>query len=84
MTKNKYARDDPDYTPNNYDIIINKDDINPSLLPEKHIIELHKEIAELKPLTKNIHIIVENDDKYITPIIRFNTSLWTDRGERIL
>ena len=83
---NKYARDDPDWTPNNYDITINKEDVEDVLLhlPLHSIIELNKEIKELVPLTKKVHLIVENDSQYFTPILRFSTSLYTNKGDKLL
>ena len=80
---NKYARDDPDWTPNNYDITINKDNIREDL-PIPTIIELNKEVKELIPLTKKVHIILEDDNQYFTPILRFTTSLYTNRGDKLL
>ena len=80
---NKYARDDPDWTPNNYDITIVKEDIREDL-PIPTIIELNKEVKELIPLTKKVHIILEGDNQYFTPILRFTTSLYTNRGDKLL
>ena len=81
--KNKYARSDPDYTPNNYDIIIKHEDINPEL-PLPPVIELQKEIQEYTPLSKNVHIILEAEESYYIPLLRFRTSLYTGRGERLI
>jgi hypothetical protein len=81
--KNKYARADPDYTPNNYDIIIKPEDVNPEL-PLPNVIELKKEINEHTPLSKNVHILLEAETDYYTPLLRFRTSLYTGRGERLI
>lgn len=81
--KNKYARADPDWTPNNYDITISKEDINPEL-PLPSIIELNKDVKELIPVTKRVHIVIEDDNQYFTPILRITTSLRTNNGERLL
>ena len=81
--RNKYARDDPDWTPNNYDITISKDDINEDL-PLPSIVELNKEIKEYIPLTKKVHIIIEDDYQFFTPLIRITTNLYATKGERLL
>lgn len=81
--KNKYARSDPDYTSNNYDLIINKEDMNPEL-PVPGVIELNKQVKDLIPLTKKVHIIIDEETQYYTPILRFTTSLYTGKGERLI
>lgn len=81
--KNKYARSDPDYTPNNYDLIINKEDINSELLLP-NCIEVYKEINDMIPLTKNVHIIMDTETQYYKPVLRFTTKLFTGKGERLL
>ena len=81
--KNKYARSNPDYTPNNYNLIIKKDDINPEL-PLPNLIELNKQIQDYTPLTKKIHIIMDEETQYYTPLLRITTSLYTGKGERLI
>ena len=81
--KNKYARSDPDYTPNNYDLIIDKEDMNPEL-PVPGVIELNKQVKDLIPLSKKVHIIIDEETQYYTPILRFSTSLFTGKGERLI
>lgn len=81
--KNKYARSNPDYTPNNYDLIISEDDMNPEL-PVPDVIELYKQINDYTPLTKTVHIIIDEETQYYTPVLRFTTSLYTGKGERLL
>ena len=81
--KNKYARSDPDYTPNNYDVFINKDDMRADL-PVPDVIELNKQIKDLTSLTKKVHIIIDEENQYYTPVLRFRTSLYTSKGERLI
>lgn len=78
---NKYARADPDYTPNNYDLIITNTNEE---LPLPNVIELNKQIADYTPLTKTIHIIMDEETQYYTPSLRITTSLYTGKGERLL
>lgn len=81
--KNKYARSDPDYTPNNYDLIIPSENIKPEL-PLPGVIELNKQINEYTPLTKTVHILIDEETQYYTPTLRFTTSLYTGKGERLI
>lgn len=83
QTKNKYARADPDYTPNNYDLTIDKETIRKDL-PLPNVIELNRELEDKIPFTKKIHIIMDEETQTYNPVFRFTTSLYTGKGERLL
>lgn len=79
MLKNscKIIRHEPDWTPNNYDITFNPQDI-PSNIPRETSDTLHKRLQKVMPLTKRVHInlfttgMTENNDLKIHTSLKIN------------
>lgn len=74
-------RADEDFTPNNYDIQIDIDDIPPNLI-YKDVTDLQRILDKSTPLSKKIHLWINSDDKdEYDNKIGFKTSLTIENSK---
>lgn len=70
----KYFHHEPYYTPNNFDLAFDYNSIPLNIQPEK-VYDLRNRLQKLMPLTKIIHLQMDNDTIEENGIINLNTQV---------
>ncbi|MDO5849323.1 MAG: hypothetical protein Q4P18_07295 [Methanobrevibacter sp.] len=76
----KYMRTKYNYTPNDYDIYFNYEDI-PSNIKLKDIVGLSYQLQRVMPLTKKVHLQFNTTNKEYTSRINVYTTLSVNKHE---
>lgn len=76
----KIIRQDPDWTPNNYDISFNPSQI-PSNIQTENTDSLQKKLSKLLPVTKRIHINLSTEDLDENNDLKIHTGLRINNKE---